>query len=143
MTAQRMAVAVLAVVALAGCRRETTTSAPEGGDEAKPYAGAAPTALGGGPGNDGPGNDEYTYSTSGALNVLVSARCDRARMCGGEATCDGEAATIHGDELAQCGKGVHAMPLSDCAQNIRSTPCEASVALPETCTAAVLCNPHQ
>jgi hypothetical protein len=95
----------------------------------------APRAIGGGPASDG------HYTPGSALRVLSDAWCERARGCGGstQSDCDRQAAHEHGDALAQCDSGVRAPELSDCASQIRSTSCDAGVAIVETCTAAALC----
>lgn len=102
--------------------------------EEAPHA-EPPTAIGG-----GPTNEEDVYSSSSALNVLTSAWCQRATACGeARENCEGEAALAHGEDLARCTKGIDASILSDCAHQVRASACESTVALAETCTAAVLC----
>lgn len=147
------ALSTLSIGAAFGCRSGGESAAADATvDHSLPY-GRTPTAVGGGPAaappaagaanhalSDSPGNDEYVYSSTSAMNVLSAARCDRARTCGqDQLNCEGEAAAEHGDELARCGKGVDGSALSRCAQTITATSCGASVTLSEPCTAAVLC----
>ena len=134
----RLALCSCALVSFVACRSSTKTSLELGVDRAPPEE--SPSAIGGGPSS----MRDDVYSQSSALNVLTSARCQRARTCDGlsDSSCEGEAAAAHGAELARCANGVYAAPLSDCAQTVRDAACGAAVAIPETCTASVLCTPE-
>lgn len=116
-----------------GCRGRDVAMTDAGVTPSEAPRVEPPTAIGGGPTSDD------VYSSSGALNVLSAAWCERANACGRTADCEADAAQRHGEDLARCVKGIDASILSDCAHQIRTASCDSGVALAETCTAAVLC----
>ncbi|MBI2394277.1 MAG: hypothetical protein HYV09_32195 [Deltaproteobacteria bacterium] len=126
----RPAVVFASIALVLGCRgqRSTAGDAAVGEGPSQP-----PTATGGG------APDERVHSSTSALDVLTAAWCDRARICGGEATCKQDASRELGAELERCDQGVRGAGLAQCAQAVRATPCAWAVASPEPCAAALLC----
>ncbi|MBI2388756.1 MAG: hypothetical protein HYV09_03985 [Deltaproteobacteria bacterium] len=132
---------VVAALAASGCKTERRDRTTDG-------AGTPGGAYGGGPRATevlvgGPGEDALRLHATSALDVLVSARCDRARACSfGDPSASCATAAVLAEkelDLAHCPRGVDAAVLSDCARVLRDAPCDVEPARPETCHLTLLC----
>lgn len=141
---------VVAALVASGCRSEHRDGTTDGGHRAGlPGQRAAEGGRGGGPraveppGGAGEVEGALRLHATSALDVLVSAHCQRARACSFEepsAACATAAAVAEKDiDLAHCPRGVDAAALADCARVLRDAPCDVEPARPETCHVTLLC----